>query len=358
MPTPTPYVYALNMNLFDNKVRKHLLGLQAYSNARKEFAGEASVFLDANELPFEFKDNGYNRYPDPLQQGLKKELSAFYGVTAEQLFLGNGSDEAIDLLMRLFLEPGKDSIMVQEPTYSMYKQAATINNIRTLNCPLNQEFNPNEEALFAALEKDKPKMLFFCSPNNPTGEVVSKELIERLCDNYKGLVVVDEAYVEFCLEESVVSLLNKYANLVILRTLSKAWGMAGLRVGAALAHPDLIDYLNRIKPPYNIPLPSQYKALEKLQKGKGVFSKQVATIIEQRSLLADQLIQLPFVKKVYPSKANFLLVEFTEAKSVYKALAEKGIVVRDRSGYVPNTLRISIGKPQENELLIQALETL
>ena len=339
-------------------VLPHLRDLKPYSNARAEFKGNADVWLDANENPFDtdFFDK-YNRYPDPLQVELKAELEKLWELPSKQIFLGNGSDEAIDLLIRLSCIAGVDKVLVQEPSYSMYQQNAAINNVAVLNSPLDEEFKPNIAEITRIIKEDKPKIAFFCSPNNPTGNTVELDDVKSICSLNQGFVVVDEAYIDFSPEDSALSLLSSCPNLVVLRTMSKAWGMAGLRLGAALASPEIIERLNVIKAPYNIGAYTQKYCLEMLQTRKRDFQSWVDSIIEERTKLSLALKSLPLIKRVFPSKANFILVQVDDVDAVYQHLISAGIVVRKRDKLVPNSLRISIGTKTENSYLIETLKS-
>lgn len=334
-----------------DRIRPHLKSLIPYSSARHEFSGEAQIFLDANENPFE---NGYNRYPDPLQSKLKAVISSIRQVDSQKIFVGNGSDEAIDLLIRLFCEPGRDHILTLTPTYGMYKVCATINNIAVIEIPLGENFSlPVEEILKRTNEKTG--IIFICSPNNPTGNAFSREEILRVVDQSGTLVVVDEAYVDFSGEKSMIQDLER-PNLIVLQTLSKAFGLAGLRLGMAFSNTPNISLLNQIKPPYNISSAAQEKAISRLENLE--LLKIVSEIKTEREWLQMKLSDLKIVDKVHPSDANFLLTEFKDAQTVFQFLKSKGIIVRDRSKETgcANCLRITIGTPAENQFLIQTLK--
>lgn len=336
--------------------RENIKNLTPYSSARDEFKGEAKIFLDANENSYGSPlTRWYNRYPDPLQWKVKDKLSEIKGVPSENIFLGNGSDECIDILMRAFCEPGQDNIIICPPTYGMYEVSASINNVAVKKIPLTPAFQLNLEAIEEAID-DHTKMIFLCSPNNPTGNSMNREDSEIILNNYFGLVVIDEAYINFSSYRSFVQELEDYPNLVVLQTLSKAWGLASLRVGMTFANKQVIDIMNRIKPPYNINQASQdlvVKALEEV----GQVNDMIREIVRQRELLRAALEQLEMVEKVYPSEANFLLVKIRDARKVYEELLARGIVVRDRSNVIlcENCLRITIGTDIENENLIKAL---
>lgn len=342
--------------LIDQLVQPHLLELQPYATARHEFGGGAEVFLDANENPF--PENAYNRYPDPLQVTLRNKLAEIKNLRLEQVFAGQGSDEAIDLLCRLVGRPGKDEVLVCQPTYGVYAIAAAIQHLRVKEIPLTAAFQPDVKAI---LKQSGPqsKLLFLCSPNNPTGNLIERDRLLALLDAFPGLVVVDEAYIDFAgTEASVLPLLARYPKLVVLQTLSKAWGQAGLRLGMAFAHPRIVELMQRIKAPYNLATPSQQLALQALQL-EDVFIQQTQLILRERERLSKALNGLPEVLEVFPSAANFLLVRFEDAKCIYDKLLEKGVIVRDRSrvAQLENCLRITVGTPEENNRLLATLQS-
>ena len=342
------------MNL-DNLIRKNIKNLQPYSSARDEYSGEALIFLDANENPF---NQPYNRYPDPLQKTLKAKIAALKNVAPEQIFLGNGSDEPIDLLIRAFCEPGKNNIVTIEPTYGMYQVAAGINDVEVRKTALDENFDLNTEELLATADENS-KLIFLCSPNNPSGNTLQKESMLRVIKSFNGIVAVDEAYIDFAPEKSLLPELNKYPNLVILQTFSKAWGMAGIRLGMAFAAPEIVLILNKIKYPYNLNILTQHKALELVEK-RNQTEEWVNQIKAEREKIRTQLKEFPFVVHVFPSDANFLLVKMHDARGIYEFLKEKGIIVRDRSKVLlcADSLRITIGTPDENVQLINTLKEL
>ncbi|XZF15397.1 histidinol-phosphate transaminase [Chitinophagaceae bacterium MMS25-I14] len=338
--------------------RKNILELQPYSSARSEFTGAATVFLDANENNMNAAiGNSYSRYPDPLQRTLKQQLSAMKKIAVENILITNGSDEAIDLLIRAACIPGTDNVLICPPTYGMYEVAARINDVEVREVLMTKDFQPDIEQVLQAAD-EQTKMLFICSPNNPTGNLIKPELIKTLLDTFKGLVVLDEAYIDFSLQDSWISRLGQYPNLVILQTLSKAWGIAGLRVGIAYASASIISILHKLKPPYNVNEASQQLALQALRNNSKT-EGQVANIIHERNLLAERLKAFSFVTEIFPSDANFLLVRVNDAGNIYQYLLEKGIVVRNRSSQLlcENCLRITAGTAAENELLLKQLET-
>ena len=339
-----------------NIIRNNIKNLTPYSSARDEFKGEASVFLDANENSLGSPlMKWYNRYPDPYQWKLKDVISTVKGIDPKNIFLGNGSDECIDLLYRCFCNPGKDNIIICPPTYGMYEVSANINDIEIRKAPLQVDFQLDLIHLENLIDANT-KIIWVCSPNNPTGNSINFHDIELLLNNFQGLVVVDEAYINFARQNSVVSLLPDYPNLVVLQTFSKAWGLAALRLGMAFASVDIITILNNVKPPYNISQATQELALKALEE-IGQVNDMIREIVAMRDALAEVFISLPFVEKVYPSDANFLLVKIKEARKVYEYLLTKGIVVRDRSNVTlcDSCLRITIGTEKENTLLVDAL---
>jgi len=338
-------------------LRENIKKLVPYSSARDEFKGEASVFLDANENSFGSPlTKWYNRYPDPLQWKVKEKLEMIKSVPANQIFLGNGSDECIDILIRAFCEPGVDNVLICPPTYGMYQVSADINDVEVKKVPLTDDFQLDLPAIEAGID-DNTKIIFLCSPNNPTGNSLAKEDIEALLNNYFGLVVIDEAYINFSRYRSFTQELKDYPQLVILQTLSKAWGLAALRVGMAFSSEEIIAVMNKIKPPYNINQASQELVLQALEE-VGQVNDMIRIIVEERELLKTSLEALPVVKHIYPSDANFILVRVTDAKALYQELLTKGIVVRDRSSVVlcEGCLRITIGTPAENKKLLEAIK--
>lgn len=340
-------------------LRENIKKLIPYSSARDEFKGDARIFLDANENSYGSPlTKWYNRYPDPMQWAVKEKLAAIKQVPEKQIFLGNGSDECIDVLFRSFCEPGKDNVIIVPPTYGMYEVSANINDIAVKKIPLTAAYQLDLSAIEAAVD-DHTKMIFLCSPNNPTGNSLNREDIEVILNNYFGLVVLDEAYINFSRHRSFIQELNDYPNLVILQTLSKAWGLAALRVGMAFASQEIVQVMNKVKPPYNINQASQELVLRALDE-VGQVNDMIREIVKERGLLEAELKQLSLVRKVYPSDANFLLVKVDDAKAIYNALLDKGIVVRDRSKVelCEGCLRITVGTENENIELINALKGL
>jgi histidinol-phosphate aminotransferase len=340
----------------DNLVRNNIKALKPYSSARDEFKGDASIFLDANENSLGSPLlKWYNRYPDPLQWKIKEKLSAIKQVPVEQIFLGNGSDEPIDLLFRCFCEPGLDEVIICPPTYGMYEVSANINNISLNRVPLTANFQLDLPALEEAI-RPNTKIIWICSPNNPSGNSIDRQDIEMVLNNFDGLVVIDEAYINFSRQRSFVTDLTDYPNLVILQTLSKAWGLAALRLGMAFASPEIIGYLNKVKPPYNISQPVQDLVLNALDE-VGQVNDMIRVLVDERKKLEADLLQCDQVLIVYPSDANFLLVKFKDARSMYNYLLGKGIVLRDRSNVLlcDQCLRITVGTSAENEQLLATI---
>ena len=338
-------------------VRSHIADLQPYSSARDEFDpvdGDV-VYLDANENPF---DNGVNRYPDPQQRKLKEVIARRRGVAANQLLLGNGSDEVLDLIFRAFCIPNQDKIIVMPPTYGMYRVLANINCIFLDEIPLNNDFQLVTKDILNQISS-QTKAIFLCSPNNPSGNSFRREDILTLLQSFTGLVVIDEAYIDFSTQKSLVSDLSSYPNLIITQTLSKAYGLAGIRLGICIASEEIINILNKIKPPYNINSLTQEKAMTSLL-DRNTTKQQIAQLIEGRDWLENQLLNIDFVEKVYPSDANFLLVRVDDANKRYAELIENDIVVRNRSQQkgCENCLRFSVGTPQENKILMETLNRL
>jgi len=341
----------------DTILRKNIKELVPYSSARDEFKGEASVFLDANENSYGSPlSQSYNRYPDPLQWKVKKRLSEIKGVPAQNIFLGNGSDEAIDILFRAFCNPGTDNVITLPPTYGMYEVSANINDVEVRKVMLRPDYQLNMEGIAEAID-DHTKIIFICSPNNPTGNSIDRQDIETILANFNGLVVIDEAYINYSRQKTFIQELTEYSNLVILQTLSKAWGLAGLRIGMAFASEEIIEVFNKVKPPYNINEASQELALEALQNVDQINSWIKETVAEREKLIAE-LSQLQCVIKIYPSDANFILVKTTNPRGIYKHLVDQGIIVRDRSKVelCEGSLRITIGTPEENKILLNALK--
>lgn len=345
------------MNFDLNKlVRDNIKRLKPYSSARSEFSGVAKVFLDANENSYGSPlTKWYNRYPDPLQWELKQKISGIKNVAAENILLGNGSDECIDLLIRAFCDPQKDNILICPPTYGMYEVYAHINDVDVKEVPLQLNFQLNLEGLERAIDANS-KLIFFCSPNNPTGNSMEREDIEMVLNNFDGIVVIDEAYINYSRHRSFLSELDEYPNLVVMQTFSKAWGLAALRLGMNFASKPIIEVLNKIKPPYNINQATQELALKALDHLNEV-NEMIKATVEERGVLVNRLSQISFVQKIYPSDANFVLAKLNDATSVYNFLKEKGIIVRNRSNVIlcEDCLRITVGTPEQDRQLVETL---
>ncbi|MCF8358296.1 MAG: histidinol-phosphate transaminase [Prolixibacteraceae bacterium] len=341
------------MKRINKLLRPNILALKPYSSARDEFSGSASVYLDANENPY---DTGYNRYPDPYQMDVKKRIAEIKGTQPGQIFLGNGSDEPIDLLFRAFCNPGVDNVVAIEPSYGMYKVAAGINDIQVKSVLLNEYYQIEAKKILEATD-EKTKLIFLCSPNNPTGNNLNKDEMIRIITGFSGLVVLDEAYIDFAPGTSMLPDLEKYPNLVVLQTFSKAWGLAGIRLGMAFAQPGIISVLSKIKYPYNINALTQQHVLKMLET-KEQKDLWVKTIIDERKKLAKELEQFNFVEKVYPSDANFLLVKMKKAREIFEYLMDQGVIVRDRTkvALCESSLRITVGSPEENRELVEKLK--
>ncbi|QEM11079.1 histidinol-phosphate transaminase [Mucilaginibacter rubeus] len=345
--------------MFDinNILRENIKRLVPYSSARDEYQGEASIFLDANENAFGSPlDQQFNRYPDPLQYDLKKRITEIKGVPPRNIFVGNGSDEAIDILFRSFCNPGVDNVILVPPTYGMYEVSANINDIEARKVSLTEDYQLNLEGIAEAVNKNT-KLIFICSPNNPTGNSINRDDIQTLLANFNGIVVVDEAYINFSRQKSFIQELTECANLVVMQTLSKAWGLAGLRVGMAFASEEIIEVMNKVKPPYNVNESSQQLALAALA-NVGQVNEWIKETLAQRDRLVLKLKDLEFVLDIYPSDANFILVKTTDANGIYDYLVKQGIIVRNRSKVelCEGCLRITVGTPDENTVLLDTLQ--
>ena len=333
------------MDNIKNLIRKNILSLTPYSSARDEYKSNQGIFLDANENPF----GNLNRYPDPNQWRLKQILSSQKKVAIENILIGNGSDEIIDLVQRVFCEPNEDKIIVCPPTYGMYEVYANINNLSVISIPLTQDFQLNTKAILA----QSAKVLYLCSPNNPTGN--SLENLDYIIGNFNGIVFLDEAYIDYSEQPSLVSKINQYPNLIVSQTLSKARGLAAVRVGIAYANEAIISVMSKVKPPYNVSQLNQEAAVQSFA-DEADFKSTLQLIKSERELLKLSLLELDFVTKIYPSEANFLLVEMENSSAIYNSLIEQQIITRNRSSVVENTIRITIGTPRENQQLVYALQ--
>lgn len=338
-------------------VRKNILDLESYSSARDEFSGEADIYLDANEnsigSPLPVK---YNRYPDPLQRLVKQQIVSKWNIDEGNIFVGNGSDEAIDLLIRIFCRPGIDNVITCSPTYGMYKVSASINDIQVIDVSLTDKFDLDTNKILDSVN-NKTKIIFICSPNNPTGNLMSRESIIKLATLFSGVVVIDEAYIQFSKARSFTEDISELKNIVVLQTFSKAWGLAGLRLGLAFANETIISLLNKVKPPYNVNVVSQQLLIDAFNNYDNVIEN-INTILEERTYLQKCLNDLDHVIEIYPSETNFLLVKVTDAKRLYNYLLNKKIVVRDRSNVrlCDECLRITVGTNRENTELIDAIK--
>jgi histidinol-phosphate aminotransferase len=343
----------------DSLVRDNIKKMTAYSSARHEFTGNASIYLDANENSFgsPLPDN-FNRYPDPLQTQVKEKLSKIKGVPSQNIFLGNGSDEAIDLLYRIFCDPARDNAIILPPTYGMYEVCAEMNDVKIKKVNLTKEYQLDIDGIANAIDPFT-KLIFICSPNNPTGNSINRNDVEVILNNFDGVVVIDEAYINYSKQRSFIAELTEYPNLVVMQTLSKAWGLAGLRLGMAFASQPIIELMNKVKYPYNINTATQLLALEALDNIDWV-NEHISTTVIEREKLKVELLNLSHTENVYSSDANFLLAKMKNARNIYEQLCQKGIIVRDRSKVVlcEDSLRITVGTEDENKKLIEALNNL
>lgn len=337
--------------MLQNLVRKNIQNLHPYSSARDEFTGSEGIFLDANENPF----GTLNRYPDPYQKRLKKELSKLKKVHSKNIFIGNGSDEVIDLLFRIFCNPGIDKALTFSPTYGMYDVSAAINDVELLKIPLDKNFQIDLKKTKPFLQNKQLKLIFICSPNNPTGNVLQAESIRHLLANFHGIIVIDEAYIDFSKTDSWIKFIDDYPNLVVSQTFSKAWGLAAARVGVAYANEKTNHYLNKVKPPYNVSRLNQETALQAL-KNHDQFLKNLSIILEQKEQLINAFAKMEMVKKIHPTDANFILIEVDNAPDLYEKLVREKVIVRNRHKLVKNALRITVGTEGENERLIEAMK--
>lgn len=339
-------------------IRENIRRLKPYSSARSEFAGAAEVFLDANENALgSLAGNGYNRYPDPLQRELKERIAAMVSISQSKIFIGNGSDEAIDLLFRIFCSPDSDEVIICPPTYGMYKVSADINDVAVREVRLTDDFHLDVNAIQNAIT-DRTKLIFICSPNNPTGNLMRRESVTEIARYFNGIVVVDEAYIHFADEPSMINELGRYSNLVVLQTFSKAWGMAGLRVGMAFAGEEIVGIMNRVKPPYNVSGIAQRAIFDALDQEDQVASW-AEEVLRERDRLRNRLATFEFVEKIYPTQANFLLAKTNDADVIYKYLVDRQIIVRNRNKIelCEGCLRITVGTPDENQRLLEALNS-
>jgi histidinol-phosphate aminotransferase len=334
-----------------NLVRENVKSLVPYSCARDEFQGSEGIFMDANENPF----GNLNRYPDPYQRELKKAISSIKGIAENKIFLGNGSDEIIDLTYRIFCTPGSDKALIFPPTYGMYEVSAAINDVGVIKIPLGSNFQINMKEVRESFSDKNLKLIFICSPNNPTGNCMNSSDIEEIVSGFRGIVIVDEAYIDFTDKPSNAELIEKYPNLIVMQTFSKARGLAAVRVGMAFADPEIIPYFNKMKPPYNISTINQKTALRRLEKMDRI-REEIKKIINERERLSERLKEISHTETVYPSDSNFLLVKVKNADLIYKKLIDSGIVVRNRSSVLNNCIRITVGKKMENDMFLKAFK--
>ncbi len=347
----------MKQDIIEKLVRPMIRKVNPYRSARDEFKDfdAQKIFLDANENPF---DNGVNRYPDPLQRNLKRIIAKIKQVNEEQILLGNGSDEVLDLIIRTFCEPGEEEVLVLPPTYAMYAVLAKLNNVSVKEVPLNKNFEIEIDSVIEAVNP-KTKIIFVCSPNNPSGNSIPFDQIKELLKSFSGIIVIDEAYIDFSQEKSALSILDQYPQLLVCQTFSKAYGLAGIRLGMCFANPLVIDYFNKIKPPYNVNSLTQSRALVKLGETESI-KDQVIELISERKKLEQELKQFDFITKIYPSDANFLLVVVDNANKRYDQFLDAGIVLRNRSHLqgCKNTLRVTVGTPKENIKFIEICKTI
>lgn len=332
-------------------VRKNIQALAPYSSARDEYSGKEGIFLDANENPF----GVYNRYPDPYQPALKQKLAQIKNTSADQIFIGNGSDEAIDLAFRIFCEPGQDKALTFVPTYGMYEVSANINDVELIKLPLNEEFQIDRNLLQPFFSDKNLKLIFICSPNNPTGNLLRTDDIEFILKNFNGIVLIDEAYIDFCDQPSFIQKINEYPNLIVIQTLSKAWGLAGIRLGIGYMNEEILSYFNRVKAPYNISTVNQQTALDILSRELD-YQQKVKDILAEKEQLIQNLSGVKGILTIYPSDANFLLVEVENADELYEKLIARKIIIRNRNSVIKNCVRISVGTSVENQQLLNALK--
>ena len=334
-------------------VRENIKALTPYSSAREEFKGTSGTFFDANENPY----GKLNRYPDPYQKTLKKAISEYRNIPEENIFLGNGSDEIIDLCFRVFCRPGIDKTLLFTPTYGMYEVSAEINDSQVIKLPLTESFQIDVKNAIPLLDDKNLKLIFICSPNNPTGNSINSDDVETIIAKSNSIVIIDEAYIDFSDSKSFAGLVKKYPNLIVMQTFSKAFGLASVRVGSAITSLDIIQYFNKVKLPYNISVINQNAVLSKINNPQ-IIEKEVRIIKNEKLKLIDELSKLSIVEKVYPSDTNFLLIKVKDANKVYNKLVEKGIIIRNRNSIIKNCIRITVGKPSENRKLLKEIKTI
>lgn len=334
-----------------NLVRENILKLEPYSSARDEFKGSDGVFLDANENPF----GEENRYPDPYQRLLKQKISDNKKVNMKNIFVGNGSDEIIDLVFRIFCNPGEDKALTFSPTYGMYDVSANINNIELIKVPLDSNFQINLDKTLSILKEIHPKIIFICSPNNPTGNLLNNNSIDTILKTFKGLIIIDEAYIDFSSAESWMKKINDYPNLLVLQTFSKAWGLANSRIGVAYTSADIVNLLNKVKPPYNVSGANQTRVIKALS-NTILFESNLSTIKCEKINLMNELQNIKLIINIYPSDSNFLLVKVKNADLIYEQLVKRGVIIRNRNKIINDCIRITVGTTKENQQLIKALK--
>lgn len=332
-------------------VRKNIWNTQAYSSARSEFTSKEGIFLDANENPY----GTYNRYPDPNQKELKEKVAKIKAVLPENIFVGNGSDEVIDLAFRIFCNPGTDKALIFSPTYGMYQVAAAINDVTIIDIPLTSDFQIDIKKVTPLIEDKKLKIIFICSPNNPTGNSIHNSSIDFLLENFNGIIFMDEAYIDFTNDNSYIKAIQQHNNLIISQTMSKAWGLAANRIGLAFSHPEIINLYNKIKPPYNVSTLNQEAAIKVLN-NEAIYRQNIQKIQKEKERLMAALSTIPKIKKIYPTNANFILIEVENANALYESLILQKIITRNRHSYIPNCIRITIGTEEENTQLLYALK--
>lgn len=337
----------------DKLIRANILNLKPYSSARDEFSGNDGILLDANENPY----GTLNRYPDPYQRELKKRIGEFKGINPANIFVGNGSDEIIDLCFRIFCEPAKSKVLSFTPTYGMYEVSADINNVKMLKLALNSNFQIQEEETLQYLNDKDIKMIFICSPNNPTGNLMNEETITHILRNFKGIVIIDEAYIDFSESDSWLLRLSEFPSLIVTQTFSKAWSLAGARIGMAFASSSIITFLNKVKPPYNVSSLNQQQVIKQISE-KDKTDRILKELLAERKKLVDELQKINRIHKIYPTDANFILLEVENTDMVYQQLLRKKIIVRNRNSVVRGCLRITVGKPAENRKLIKELKNI
>lgn len=340
-------------NEISKLVRKNILNLSSYSSAREDYVGKEGIFLDANENPY----GTYNRYPDPYQTDLKRKLAVIKKCMIQQIFIGNGSDEVIDLAFRIFCEPNVDKALTFVPTYGMYEISAHTNSVEFIKIPLNDVFQIDRSSLVPHLSDKNLKLIFICSPNNPTGNLLKSDDIEFILANFKGIVIIDEAYIDYSTHQSFIEKLDVFPNLIVIQTLSKAWGMAGIRIGIGYMNEKILAFYNKVKLPYNVSSVNQAIALKTLENNEE-FHERIDEILSEKNQLIQEFKQMNFIQKIHPTDANFILIETQNADKLYQKLIDHQIIIRNRNSIIKNCLRITVGKPEENLRLLSFLKLL